>query len=225
MRMHDTATTTERLISAAEALFASRGIDGVSLREINRMAGAKNASALQYHFRDRDGLLDALMAKHRRDVEARRHAMLDAYEAEGRDDLRALAGALVRPMAAKLADPDGGPEYLQIMADLMNRPRAVIDPAAIEDPASSVYRWRHLVGALLEDDVTRLHRRYAAIRIAAVEVGRRARSGPHADDRLFVSDLVDLVTGVLSAPLSDETRRLLDERSRRADDRDEEPAG
>jgi AcrR family transcriptional regulator len=224
MQMHDTATTTERLITAAEALFASRGIDGVSLREINRVAGAKNASALQYHFRDRDGLLRALMAKHRRDVEARRHAMLDAYEADGRDDLRALAGALVRPMAAKLADPDGGREYLQILADLMNRPRAVIDPAAMEDPASSVYRWRQLVGALLEDDVTRLHRRYAAIRISAVEIGRRARSGPHADDRLFVSDLVDLVTGVLSAPLSDETRRLLADRSRRGEELDEAPA-
>jgi AcrR family transcriptional regulator len=214
MQMHDAATTTERLISAAESLFAAHGIDGVSLREINRVAGAKNASALQYHFRDRDGLLRALMAKHRRDVEARRHAMLDAYEADGRDDLRALAGALVRPMAAKLADTDGGPEYLQILADLMNRPRAVIDPAAVEDPASSVYRWRQLVGDLVEHDATRLHRRYAAIRIAAIEIGRRARSGPHTDDRLYVSDLVDLVTGVLSAPLSDETRRLLAERSR-----------
>ncbi|HEX5946157.1 MAG TPA: helix-turn-helix domain-containing protein [Acidimicrobiales bacterium] len=211
--MHDGGTTTDRLISAAEELFASHGIDGVSLREINRVAGAKNASALQYHFRDRDGLLNALVAKHRRDVEARRHAMLDAYEAEGRTDLRALAGALVRPMAAKLADEDGGPEYLQIMADLMNRPRAVVDPAD-RDPASSIQRWRQLVGELLDEDVTRLHRRYVSIRFSAVEIGRRARSGPHTDDRLFVSDLVDLVTGVLSAPLSDETRRLDAERPR-----------
>jgi AcrR family transcriptional regulator len=208
MRMHDGGTKTDRLISAAEELFASHGIDGVSLREINRVAGAKNASALQYHFRDRDGLLNALMAKHRRDVEARRHAMLDAYEADGREDLRALAGALVRPMAAKLADQDGGPQYLQILADLINRPRAVIDPADLDDPASSIYRWRQLVGRLLDEDVTRLHRRYVTIRFAAVEIGRRARSGPHTDDRLFTSDLVDLVTGVLSAPLSDETRRL-----------------
>jgi AcrR family transcriptional regulator len=211
MHMHDGGTTTDRLISAAEELFASHGIDGVSLREINRVAGAKNASALQYHFRDRDGLLDALMAKHRRDVEARRHAMLDAYEADGRPDLRALAGALVRPMAAKLADKDGGPEYLQILADLMNRPRAVVDPADA-DPSSSIYRWRQFVGQILDEDVTRLHRRYVSIRFSAVEIGRRARSGPHTDDRLFVSDLVDLVTGVLSAPLSDETRRLDAER-------------
>jgi AcrR family transcriptional regulator len=213
MHMHDGGTTTERLISAAEELFASHGIDGVSLREINRVAGAKNASALQYHFRDRDGLLRALMAKHRRDVEARRHAMLDAYEADGREDLRALAGALVRPMAAKLADPDGGPQYLQIMADLMNRPRPVVDPAD-QDVSASIHRWRQLVGRLLDEDVTRLHRRYVSIRFSAVEIGRRARSGPHTDDRLFISDLVDLVTGVLAAPLSDETRRLDAERPR-----------
>lgn len=218
MQMHE-GTTTDRLISAAEDLFASHGIDGVSLREINRVAGARNASALQYHFRDRDGLLRALMAKHGRDVEARRHAMLDAYEAGGHDDLRALAGALVRPMAAKLADDDGGPQYLQILADLMNRPRAVIDPAALDDPRSSIYRWRHLVGRLLDEDAARLHRRFASIRFAAVEIGRRARSGPHTDDRLFTSDLVDLVTGVLSAPLSDETRRLDAERPRARGDR------
>jgi AcrR family transcriptional regulator len=219
MHMHDGGTTTDRLISAAEELFARHGIDGVSLREINRVAGAKNASALQYHFRDRDGLLRALMAKHRRDVEARRHAMLDAYEADGRDDLRALAGALVRPMAAKLADEDGGPQYLQIMADLMNRPRAVVDPAD-QDPSASIYRWRQLVGTLLDEDVTRLHRRYVSIRFSAVEIGRRARSGPHTDDRLFTSDLVDLVTGVLAAPLSDETRRLDAERPHRPDRRE-----
>src|SRR5262245_29832989 len=216
MRMHDAGpaegTTSERLITAAERLFAAHGIDAISLREINRAAGARNGSALQYHFRDRDGLVRAVMAKHHRDVEARRHAMLDAYEADGRPDLRGLAGALVRPLAAKLGDPDGGAEYLQIHADVINRPRPMIDPAALDDPTSSMYRWRALVGALLEDDATRLHRRFVAIRFAAVELARRARTAPHTDDRLFVSHLVDLVQGVLAVPLSDETRRLAAER-------------
>jgi AcrR family transcriptional regulator len=213
--MHDadtTAPTADRLIAAAEQLFALHGIDGISLREINRAAGARNGSALQYHFRDREGLLRAVMAKHHREVEARRHAMLDAYEAEGREDVRALAGALVRPLASKLADEDGGAQYLQILADLINRPRPVINPADLDDPASSIFRWRSLVGHLLEDDATRLHRRFVAIRFAAVELGRRARSAPHSDDRLFTSHLVDLVAGVLTAPLSDETRRLAAER-------------
>jgi AcrR family transcriptional regulator len=208
-------TTSDRLVRAAERLFAERGIDAVSLREINRVAGAKNASALQYHFGDRNGLLRAVLAKHQGAVEDRRHAMLDAYEATGHADLRALAGALVRPLAAKLADPDGGPAYLQIVADLVNRPRPIIDPADFDDPSSSVFRWRQAVGALLQGDATRLHRRFVARRFATVELALRARGAPHTDDRLFVSQLVDLVTGVLAAPLSEETLRLDAERAGR----------
>src|SRR3954453_21988093 len=101
--------TRARLITAAEQLFAERGIDAVSLREINRAAGARNAIAVQYHFEDRAGVLRAILGKHRPDVEARRHAMLDQYEADGAPNLRALAGALVGPPAAKLTEPPGGP--------------------------------------------------------------------------------------------------------------------
>lgn len=225
MRMHDSGlrangTTSDRLVRAAEQLFAERGIDAVSLREINRVAGAKNASALQYHFGDRDGLLRAVLAKHQPAVEARRHAMLDAYDAAGTPELRALAGALVRPLAAKLADTDGGPAYLQIVADLVNRPRPILDPADFDDPSTSVYRWRQAVGTLLEGDANRLHRRFVARRFATVELALRARGAPHRDDRLFVSQLVDLVTGVLSAPLSEETLRLVGERAGRAPEAD-----
>lgn len=207
--------TRDRLLAAAAGLFAAHGVEGVSLREIGRAAGARNASALQYHFGDRAGLVRAVLAPHHRDVEAARHALLDAYEAAGADDLHALAGALVRPQAAKLADPDGGPEYLQVVADLVNRPRPAISPASLEDPADSMFRWRALVAPLLAPEAVALHRRFAAYRLMASELAQRARSGPHADDRLFTSDLVDLVTALLAAPLSPTTRRLLDERPRR----------
>jgi hypothetical protein len=50
--------------------------------------------------------------------------------------------------------------------------------------------------------------------LAAAELGRRAASGPHADDRLFVGHLIDLVSSVLAAPVSEETVRLADERDR-----------
>jgi AcrR family transcriptional regulator len=41
------ASTRDRIISAAEQLFAERGLDGVSLREINRAAGAGRSGALR----------------------------------------------------------------------------------------------------------------------------------------------------------------------------------
>jgi AcrR family transcriptional regulator len=204
--------TRARLISAAERLFAERGIDGVSLREINRASGARNAVAVQYHFEDREGVVRAVIAKHRPAVEAKRHELLDAYEAAGEDDLWTLAGCLVRPLAAKLADPDGGPEYLQIHAELVNRTspeRRAEPPPAADD---SIQRWRALVGPFLGEDAERLHRRFTVIRFSAAEIGRRASSGPRADDRLFVSHLIDLVTALLVAPSSEETLRLADAR-------------
>lgn len=220
--------TRARLVEAAERLFAEHGVDGVSLREINRAAGARNAMAIQYHFTDRAGIVRAVLDRHRPDVEARRHALLDQYEAEGRSDLRALAAALVRPLAAELAH-DGGRQFLQIQADLLNRPRPAFDLAEAGDPGGSLPRWRALVEPFLEREAADLHRRFTAIVYTAVELGRRARSGPHTDDRLFVSSLVDVVAAILAAPVSDETRRLAAEKSkvrkRRATKRPGAPAG
>lgn len=227
MRMHYSAVRTQpsaaraggptadgtraRLISAAEQLFAERGIDGVSLREINRASGAKNAVAVQYHFEDRAGVIRAILDKHRPAVETQRHELLDDYEAAGASELRALAGALVRPLAAKLTDPDGGLEYLQIQSELVNRTN-VRRSRADEDRNDSIQRWRAMVGPFLGEDAERLHRRFTAIRFSAAELGRRAASGRHRDDRLFTSHLVDLVTALLVAPSSPETLALADAR-------------
>jgi hypothetical protein len=121
--------------------------------------------------------------------------------------VRILAGALVRPLAAKLADPDGGPEFLQIHAEMLDR-----SPGGAAAALPSLARWRALIDPLLERDAVRLHRRYTAIVHAATELARRARSGPHTDDRLFTSYLIDVVTAILSFPVSAETRHLADER-------------
>jgi len=208
-------STRRELISAAEVLFAARGIEAVSLREINAAAGQRNATALQYHFGDRHGLVRAVIEKHRPAVEAARHAQLDQYEAAGVDDLRLLAGALVRPSAAKLADPDGGRAYLRIHAELVNTPDPPRDGGFRTPPGDSVDRWRRLVGPLLPDvAVRRLHHRFTAIRVTATELARRAAASPRRDDELFTSHLVDLVTALLDAPMSAETEALLLARQR-----------
>ncbi|MEU5883429.1 helix-turn-helix domain-containing protein [Spirillospora sp. NPDC047279] len=202
--------TKDRLVEAALRLYAERGLDAVSLREINQAAGARNATAVQYHFADRAGIIKAIFARHVPEVDARRHALLDVHEASG-GGVRDLAAALVRPLAARLADQPGR-EFLQVWADVMNRPGAVASAATVDDPADSLCRWRTLVEPLLEADAARLHRRYTAIVYASIELARRARSGPHTDDRLFTSYLIDVVAAVLAAPVSQETRRLADER-------------
>jgi AcrR family transcriptional regulator len=204
--------TKARLIAAAEELFAERGVDGVSLREITRASGAKNVIAVQYHFSDRDGVLRAILEKHLPEVDSRRNALLDEIEGAPsvEREVRAMASALVRPLAPKLADDDGGRPFLQIYADLLNRPRPAFDVA--EGRFRSMARWREIAAPLLDEEAVRLHRRFTAIAHCAVELARRARSGPHTDDRLFTSHLVDQVTALLAGPLSEETRRLVIER-------------
>jgi AcrR family transcriptional regulator len=211
----DAEPTRAALVSAAERLFATEGIDRVSMREISRASGARNAVALQYHFGDRAGIVRALLGKHYPEIDRRRHQLLDAYEAEGRCDVRELSEALVLPAASKLSDPDGGPEYLQVSAELLNRPSGAREPDLSEGPLSSIDRWRMLVEPFLEQDAARLHRRFTAIRFAALELGRRAQSAPHRDDRLFVSQLVDLVAALLLAPVSPQTAVLAQARDRR----------
>jgi AcrR family transcriptional regulator len=195
------------LIDAAERLFAERGSDRVSLRDITTAAGATNSSAVQYHFGDRRGLVRAVLAKHEAEVDRRRHELLDAYEERGDADIRQLAAALVEPLAAELATP-GGPGSLQLVADLYNRPNPTFEPNTLANGESSIDRWRALVEPLLTPQAVRLHRRFDAMRFTVSELARRARTG-RKDHRVFTSQLTDLVTALLSAPVSDVTSRLL----------------
>jgi AcrR family transcriptional regulator len=207
--------TRAALISAAEKLFAANGIEGVSLREINRAAGQANASALQYHFGDRAGLLRAVIDKHRADTESRRHALLDHYEATGADDVWALASALILPLAAKLDDPDGGREYLQINCEVFTRPdfEKVAELLPSKGPHNSIRRWHALLDPMVPvEEKVLLHSRFPALRFAFVELARRAVDRPRRDDRLFVSHLTDLVAALILAEPSVQTWTLLEQR-------------
>lgn len=199
-------STRDLLLGAAERLFAAEGASGVSSREIVRAAGVGNASALQYHFGDRDGLLRAVLARHEPEVESRRHALLDALEVDPPADLRRLVAALVLPLAAKLGDQSGR-DYLRITAELVNQPDVRI--ATDDLPAdSSILRWRALVEPLLDPVGVRYHRRFVALRFVTVELGRRAAEAPSPDQRHFVSHLVDMATALLACPVSAETLSL-----------------
>ncbi len=204
----DTTTGRDKLIDSARELFATNGVEAVSLREVTRSAGQRNTNAVQYHFGDRKALLLAVLEPHHDLVAARRSALLDALDGSSTPPLRALAGALVRPSAAMLEEP-GGREYLQIVSQLVRDPAAMRE-RGISDGALG--RWDRIAKSAMPEETLPLHRRFSAMQMCFNELGRRASSRRRADHRLFVSDLVDLVVGVLGAPVSDETLGLLTER-------------
>jgi hypothetical protein len=151
-----------------------------------------------------------VLRKHGVGIDAERHAMLDVYESRHQPDLREMASALVTPLAAKLADRNGGREYLQINAQLVNRPDIRIEE---RKHPNSISRWRQLVAPFLPEVAVRpLHHRFTAIRVSSTELARRAAGKPRRDDLLFTSHLIDLIAALLATPVSEETARLLRER-------------
>lgn len=197
-----------RLLVTAKRLFAERGLDGVSLREIIREAGIKHATAVQYHFGDRDGLVAAILSTHEARVDTRREAMLDNYEANPTLDARDIAAMLVRPLARELDDEDGR-YFLRIYAQVNQHPNGMF-----VDTGTSIWRWRQHAQGILPPGAAELHTRYSAIIFSTVELARRASERPHADDQLFVSRIIDVVAAIIRAPLSPETERLYAERHR-----------
>lgn len=68
-----------RLLDAAEALFAERGFEAVSVRDITKQAEA-NVAALNYHFGSREDLIDLLIIHYANPLNEERLARLEAVE-------------------------------------------------------------------------------------------------------------------------------------------------
>jgi AcrR family transcriptional regulator len=75
--MNETADTKTRILDTAERLFAMKGFEATSLRDITAEAQV-NLAAVNYHFQSKDSLMDAVIARRVEPVNHRRLEMLDA---------------------------------------------------------------------------------------------------------------------------------------------------
>lgn len=114
--------TPDRLLDAAEALFAAQGFHGTTVREITARADA-NLAAVHYHFGSRDALIDAVFARRLDPINRARLDALDAIERDGTPPLEALVGAFIAPplRMCRAWDREGAP-VSQLLANVMNHP-------------------------------------------------------------------------------------------------------
>lgn len=89
------------MIEAAEQIFSEQGIEGASLRAIALAAGSANSFAVQYHFGDREGLIQAIFDRRLAQVEARRRELLDGGEPSA--GIRAQLDLICRPLMEQRA--------------------------------------------------------------------------------------------------------------------------
>ena len=110
--------TRSAIIRAAEQLFASRGIDAVPLNEVMRAAEQKNRNALQYHFGNREGLLQAILERHASEIISRRSQLLDQCDMDAPEAIKAVTEAFINPIAEHIETAEGGIDYIRILAQL-----------------------------------------------------------------------------------------------------------
>lgn len=85
--------TRERILDAAEHLFAAQGYAATSLRQITGEAGV-NLAAVNYHFQSKDALVQAVFSRKVAPMNTRRLEMLDEVEARAGDGPLALEDVL-----------------------------------------------------------------------------------------------------------------------------------
>ena len=115
----------ERLLDAAGAVFAERGFDGATIREITRAAGV-NVAAVNYYFRDKDELYAATL----------RHAHTAAcdlpYDREASMDAEERLHAFVENLLRRFLDPRRPRWHGQLMAREMAEPTRLFDQVVEE---------------------------------------------------------------------------------------------
>ena len=92
--------TKERLLDVAEALFATKGVRGASLREITGTAGA-NLAAVNYHFGSKEGLLRAIVLRRAEPLNRERIRLLELGEqaaGENPPTVKSILHAFVAPV-------------------------------------------------------------------------------------------------------------------------------
>lgn len=136
----ETVDSRVQLILAGERLFAERGMEGASLREIASAAGHGNNNAVRYHFGSKEGLMQAIFHHRVLQMEPVRARLLARLEADGLlTDARSLLELIALPYFTLRAS-DGRFSYPAFMLQylLQYRPRGVrhmADEAGALSPA------------------------------------------------------------------------------------------
>lgn len=200
------------LTLAAERVFATKGLQGATLREIREYAGQKNESVIHYHFGSREAIVESVLQLRSIPLDARRSQMLKQAHAESEGltlSTEQVARCCLMPLAEHLLDNAGTPgHYMRFLVQLrVNREV-----------------WRQLQGRYglgLNECLEALHlskpymppeiinQRFVSVidiqlnGLAALEQIQHKDSGfSHADARARIEDLVTLSASMLDAPLS-----------------------
>jgi AcrR family transcriptional regulator len=197
--------TRDLLLDAAERLFAAHGINGVSLREIGLAAHQRNNGVAQYHFGDKAGLVRAVFERRAAVVNDRRLELLDEVARRPGGAVTDLIRAFVEPLGEQV---QRGNWYVPFLSRLQAEHRRDELLRPVDDKVNTGFiRFRRELRdrlAALPADLFANRLRLAvnlAIDALADHQARLVNSEPRTLPLpRFVDDLVNAISGLLTAP-------------------------
>lgn len=205
--------TATRILDAAERLFVEFGLEATSLRQITQQA-AVNLAAVNYHFRSKNALFEAVFA--RRFAPWARECLheLDALEArvaagQGTIDVESVVMCYVRPAFALSKDPSrGGVMFVRLFSRVLVENHRQLREKLSRDWGHLVTRYTDALGRALprllsEEIAWRLHLGFSVMfhAFAGNDIlklfGRSAVSARDPD--LIVKHVVPFVVAGMSA--------------------------
>ena len=108
-------STKDRILGAAEELFAQHGFAATSLRQVTGLA-AVNIAAVNYHFGSKENLVNEVFRRRMDEMTAARLAQLEAARREHPGQLRPVLAAFVEPALAMAQDRQTGGAFVRVIA-------------------------------------------------------------------------------------------------------------
>lgn len=108
-------STKERILNAAEALFAQHGFAGTSLRLVTGRADV-NLAAVNYHFGSKENLVAEVFRRRMDEMSRDRMDALATARAQAPMQLEAVLRAFVEPPLAMSLDGEGGAAFVRVLA-------------------------------------------------------------------------------------------------------------
>jgi len=108
-------STKDRILGAAEELFAQNGFVGTSLRQVTSRADV-NIAAVNYHFGSKENLVNEVFRRRMDEMSAQRLARLEAAQSEAPGQLEPILAAFIEPALALAQDRHGGAAFIRVIA-------------------------------------------------------------------------------------------------------------
>ncbi|WP_395648484.1 TetR/AcrR family transcriptional regulator [Thermomonas sp.] len=108
-------STKDRILHAAEDLFAQQGFASTSLRQVTSRADV-NIAAVNYHFGSKDNLINEVFRRRMDEMSAQRIAALQQAIDTAPGKLEPILAAFVEPALAMAQDRHGGGAFIRVIA-------------------------------------------------------------------------------------------------------------